>query len=133
MYGRPVKYMEGEGRFIQFGVDTTRGFGSYSVAIIEKSDGTVVMAGFGQFQFTDKQPANGPTEKANGPAEELLKRFPCFKVPDGMELIEWGKNECPDGCYLVAFEDGDKEPAPLIVLESTGNDYDNYFLIRPKQ
>ena len=128
MYGRPVKLKtsDEEGTFLQFGLDTNQGLGSYSVALIEKNDGTVVMVEHNKFQFTDKQPATSPTE-------ELLKRFPCFKVPDGMELIEWGKNECPDGCYLVVFDDDSNFKAPVVYTMSMLVPWAHYFLIRPKQ
>ena len=47
-------------------------------------------------QATSYKPNRGTAEKT----------FFFFKVPDGMELIEWGKNECPDGWRdLVVFDD----------------------------
>ena len=65
--------------------------------------------------------------------KQVLQKFPCFKVADGMELIEWGKNECPEGCYLVAFDDDDKDLYPIVKTRQTHFPYDKYFLIRPKQ
>lgn len=80
MYGRPVKYKlwdkrassyspYEEGTFLQFGLDAKEGLGSYSVALIEKTDGNVVMVGVSSFQFTDKQPGKSPGR------ELLLKKF----------------------------------------------------------
>lgn len=65
--------------------------------------------------------------------EQVLQKFPCFKIPDGMELIEWGKNECPKDCYLVAFTDREGNLAPLVLNRTMYFSLDHYFLLRPKQ
>lgn len=63
--------------------------------------------------------------------EQVLQKFPYLKVPDGMELIEWGHKDCPIGCVLVAFRNVDKKLMPLVTRRHILCEYDHIFLITP--